>query len=253
MITPTYTNPWIVCPRPNPGARLRLFCFPYAGGGASVYREWPACFQRDIEVYSIQLPGRENRIKETFIKDLFQVVSALKLQLLPLLDRPFALFGYSMGALISFEIARSLRDSEGLLPEHLFVAAHRAPHLPDPNPPLHTLSRSLLIEKLRQLQGTPEEFFQEPEIVELLLPLLRADFMICETYTYSSQSERLPCPITAFGGRKDSISPLEIQAWEHETTGAFTCHMLADGHFFLRSEKSQLLTLLSKALQACIN
>jgi len=250
VITPVHTSPWIICPKPNPAARLRLFCFPYAGGGASIYREWPDSFQRNIEICCIQLPGRENRSREALMKNLSQVVLSLQPQLLPFLDKPFAFFGYSLGALISFETASSLRNSAGLAPRHLFVAAHCAPHLFKPDPLLYTLPSSLLIENLRQLQGTPEELFQMPEILELMLPLIRADFMIRETYSYNPQASRLSCPVTDFGGKEDSIPMEEVQAWEHETEGLFACHMLNGGHFFLRSDKAQLLRLVSEALNA---
>ncbi len=181
------TECWLRSPKPNPQASLRLFCFPYVGGGALIFRTWPNSLPATAEVCPVELPGRGTRLKETPFTRLLPLVQALAQALLPHLDKPFAFFGHSMGALISFELTRQLRRLYGLVPLHLFVSAHRAPQLPDPDPPIHTLPEAEFMEELRCLNGTPKEVLEQPELMELMLPILRADFALCETYIYAKR------------------------------------------------------------------
>ncbi|HET8681027.1 MAG TPA: beta-ketoacyl synthase N-terminal-like domain-containing protein, partial [Micromonosporaceae bacterium] len=154
---------WLVRSRPDARARMRLFCLPYAGGNASVFRGWADALPAEVEVCPVQLPGREQRHKEPPFTQMSALVTTLAQVLGPYLDLPFALFGHSMGALASFELARQLRR-EGLAgPAHLYVSAMRAPQLPDIEPPLHRLPEPRLVEKLREINGTPEEMLSDPE------------------------------------------------------------------------------------------
>jgi medium-chain acyl-[acyl-carrier-protein] hydrolase len=241
MTSGSMMNPWLQHWQPRPKARLRLFCFPYAGGAASIFRTWSETLPSEIEVCPVQLPGRENRLMEPAFSHIQPLIATLAQALLPLLDTPYAFFGHSMGALISFELARYLyrEDHEG--PLHLFASGHRAPHLPDPDPPTSHLPEAAFIEELRKLEGTPEEVLQNSELLQLLLPLLRADFRLCETYQYIADKP-LPCPITAFGGLQDSEAPREtVLAWKIHTDNTFKARFFMGGHFFIRTEQSALL------------
>lgn len=241
-------NSWITCPRPNPRVRLRLFCIPYAGCGASVFRTWSDNFPQEVHVCPVQLHGRENRLAEPPFTRLSPLVEALAQALIPYLSMPFAFFGHSMGALISFELVRYLRKHDMAIPVHLFVSGYRAPQLPDRDPPIHNLPESEFIEELRKLNGTPEEVLQNAELVQLLLAVLRADFALCETYSYWAEPP-LTCPISAFGGLADSkASRDEIAAWGHQTTGTFTMRMLPGDHFYLHRLQAPLLQLVSQKL-----
>lgn len=240
------TNPWLIFPRPNPQAKLRLFCFPYAGGGAGIFREWYKELNPKIEVCAVQLPGRENRLSEPAFNRLQPLINAISQAILPNLNQPFAFFGHSMGGLICFELARYLRLLYGLTPVHLFVSGASAPHLTDTKPPIHNLPTSDFIQELRRFNGTPAAVLENSELIELMSPTLRADFAVLETYIYL-KSASLSCPITAFGGLADSeVSQAEIAAWQEHTTDSFSWKMLQGNHFFIHVNRLKLLDLLSQ-------
>jgi medium-chain acyl-[acyl-carrier-protein] hydrolase len=245
-------DPWIVCPRPNPQAQLRLFCFPYAGGGASIFHAWGANLPQEIEVCPVQLPGRENRLREPPYSWLPRLAQKLVGVLSPYLDRPFAFFGHSMGALISFELARQLRRQGLRGPVHLLVSAHRAPCGPYPLPALSQLPTPTLIEELRHLGGTPDEILSDTQMMQFLLPVLRADFAICETYTYTDDAP-LNCALSAFGGLQDChVSKEDLAEWREQTNGPFALQMLPGGHFFLHSAREPLLRAMGENLMDTI-
>jgi len=228
---------------------VRLFCFPYAGGGASIFRNWSEKLPQEIEVCPVQLPGRENRLMELPFSNLDALLASLMPSLLPYLDMPYAFFGHSMGALISFELARLLRRTKhGTGPIHLFVSGRCAPHIPDIDSPVHHLAEPAFIEEIRRLRGTPEEVLQNAELLRVIIPLLRADFALCETYTYGKEIP-LNCPISAFGGLQDEgVSREAIAAWQKQTFHTFKMHFFAGDHFFLRKEQASLLNVLAQDL-----
>jgi medium-chain acyl-[acyl-carrier-protein] hydrolase len=238
------SRPWITNAELAPNAHMRLFCLPYAGGGASVFRTWKTAFPMTIQVCPIQLPGRENRLRERPFQHLSPLLTALAQEILFFLEKPFALFGYSMGALIAFELARYLRRISTIHLVHLFVAGFDAPHITRTHKPVHTLSEPDLIEKLRALKGTPEEVLAHDELMRLLLPTLRADFALCETYTYYDEPP-LDCPLTVFGGLEDeNTSPAHLRAWKKHTTRTCTVHMLPGSHFFLYENRNTILDII---------
>jgi medium-chain acyl-[acyl-carrier-protein] hydrolase len=240
---------WVTFPHSVPGADLRLFCFPYAGGTALVYRTWPFGLPASVEVCAIQLPGHGNRLREPLIDRLPPLLSALMEQLAPYLDKPFAFFGHSMGALISFELARLLRREHQRGPEHLFVSGHRAPQKKREEKRTFELPQAEFIEELRRLNGTPREVFEHPELIDLMTPVLRADFAISQTYEYVDESP-LDCAITAFGGLRDvDVTREHLEAWGTQTTGDFTVRMFPGDHFFLNSARASLLQTLSLELR----
>lgn len=243
--TPTF-DAWIAYRKPNLRACLRLFCFPYAGGSAALFRTWAEALPPDIEVCPVQLPGRESRLLEPPFTRLELLVQTLVPVLCPYLSMPFAFFGHSMGALISFELAHQLRRQYGLGPVYLFVSGHRAPQILDPDLPIHQLPESEFVEELRRLNGTPKLVLQNAELMQLVLPVLRADFALCETYVYSTEAP-LDCPISAFGGLQDSgVSRDQISAWRDQTNSSFTLSMFPGNHFFLHSAQALILSAVSR-------
>jgi medium-chain acyl-[acyl-carrier-protein] hydrolase len=248
----TILTPWLACVKPNPQARLRLFCFPYAGGGASVFRTWHENLPASIEVCPVQIPGRETRLRDGLFNDISPLVQTMAPALLPYLDKPFAFFGHSMGALVAFELARHLRKQYGLEPGQLFVSGSGAPQIPDPDPPIHALSDAEFLEELRGFNGTPKEVLENAELVELMLPILRADVAAYETYYYRSEPP-LGSPISAFGGLQDEkVSRERLQAWGDQTTAFFRLRMLPGDHFFLRTAQSLLLQTLAQELHELV-
>jgi medium-chain acyl-[acyl-carrier-protein] hydrolase len=218
---------------------MRLFCFPYAGGSGSIFRAWQDAFPATVDVCPVQLPGRGRRIREPLMKRVDAVVSALRQELRPYMDRPFAFFGHSMGATIAFELARSLRNDLGPQPLRLFLAARRAPDVPAKEEERdYLLPAPALVARLRELNGTPQAILDDPEALELLLPLVRADFEIVQTYEYRPQLP-LRVAIDAFAGSEDSKTPPEeMEAWKAQTTGEFSLSIIPGGHFFLHDAQN---------------
>lgn len=235
-------NPWLQISQPKPNARLRLFCFPYAGGAASIYRSWHQYLPADVEVCAIQLPGRENRVREQSYINLLELVNGLLPNLLPYLDKPFALFGHSMGSLIAYEVAQQVQQGSRR-PTHLLVSGRRAPVLPEPEILLHTLPTDAIFlnELQRRYNNLPTVMFEDAEFRQLFLPLLRADFSVVETYQYTVRSP-LPCPIIALGGADDPrAAQAELQAWQPLTRANFALHLFPGGHFYLNDQLQPLL------------
>ncbi len=227
-------NRWIAFAKPRPRARLRLFCFPFAGGGATAYRQWSDQLPETIEVMPVELPGRASRFQEKPFRRLDPLLDGLVEGLTPELDRPFAFFGHSMGALIGFELARRLRKGGLPSPQWLFVSARRAPQLPPTDDDIYyDLPEAEFIAKLRELNGTPEEVLAHPELMQMMLPLLRADFELNETLSYREEAA-LDCPISAFGGLADVEVPREdLESWGVHSNSGFKLRMLEGDHFFL--------------------
>jgi medium-chain acyl-[acyl-carrier-protein] hydrolase len=242
----TATDRWFPFLRPRPGAEVRLFCFPYAGGGASVFRDWAGRLPGHVEVCPVQLPGRETRFREPAFTRLAPLVEALAKSLPPKLDRPFAFFGHSMGALVAFELGRRLQRDHGLQPTRLFVSGCAAPQSRAPGKTIHALPTAEFREELHRLNGTPAAILDNDELMELLLPTLRADCSLCETYTYVA-GPILTFPITALGGLgDDTVSRQDLDAWGEQTTGPFRLLLLPGDHFFLNSARPLLIHALAQ-------
>lgn len=231
---------WIVR-KPRPQARVRLFCFPYAGGGASIYRAWPDALPH-LDVCAIQPPGRETRMREAPFQSLDALVDGAVAAITPLLDQPFAFFGYSLGAYVAFEAARRLRARGAALPARLFLGACPAPQTPRRKAPIHALPDAELKAEIRGYQGTPTEVLEHDELMELLLPLLRADFGVYETYVLRDEPP-LDVPFSVLGGLTDEdATRADLDAWREHTTRAFVLRMFPGNHFFLNTERTRLLT-----------
>lgn len=223
---------WLVCPQRRVRPRLRLFCFPYAGGSAWMFRSWASQLPESVEIFAVELPGRGKRLIEPALTDLPTIVQALGPQLLPYLDIPFAVFGHSMGALVAFELCQWLRRSAQITPIHFWASAARAPHLAVQPPLMHKLDDAAFINRLKCYQGTPTSVLNNTELMELMLPTLRADFAVVETYTYR-HSAPFTFPITGFWGESDAIvSKAEVTAWQIHTP-KFDLQAIAGHHFFI--------------------
>ena len=234
--------------QPDSRARLRLFCFPYAGGGGGIFRSWVRQLQPAIEVIPALLPGREIRLREAAFTSIDTMVETLSREIVPYLDRPFAFFGHSMGAMISFELARRLRSERGVEPEHLFLSGRRAPQLPERDPVIHDLPEPEFIVEVERLNGTPKEVLESRELMEILLPMLRADFAVCSSFNYVPGAP-LKCSITALGGTKDETATREkLAGWCAETTGRCTVTMLEGDHFFVNQQRDEILRIINRTL-----
>jgi len=239
---------WVAYASAPARVRLRLFVFPHAGSGTAAYRSWAAGLPPDVQLALVQLPGREARLAEPPFRRMRDLVDALVPALAPHLDVPFAFFGHSMGAHVAFETARALR-AEGREPAHLVVSGNRAPHLPFPRPRVHHLPDERILAEFQRLGGTPPEVLADWQLMAILLPVLRADLELCETYAFEP-GPPLTCPITAFGGTHDpDVPPAALDAWRQHTTGHFVRRLVDGGHFFLQERRDAFLAALRDGLQ----
>ena len=226
---------------------MRLFCFSYAGGGASVFRSWADILPSGVEVCCIQLPGHEYRLGEPAYTRLNPLVQTLADVIYPYLDRPFAFFGHSMGALVSFELARQLRRTYDKHPVRLCLAAYRAPQLPNPNIKIYHLPSEVFKVGLRA-DGIPEKILQNEELMQAMLPTLRADFELCDTYRFTEEPP-LEYPFSIFGGLEDiRVGVADLEAWRVHSSVTSNLSMLPGSHFFLHSAQELLLSSIAQVL-----
>jgi surfactin synthase thioesterase subunit len=206
-----------------------------------MYRDWHEAFPEFVEVVAPQWPGRENRFSEPTRQTMDELVSVASEIVSTYLDLPFAIFGHSMGAIIAYEVALRLRAGGRPLPIHLFPCAHSAPHLPNRRPHTHDLPAEKLLERLHHSGGVSVEFLQPRDYLDLVLPAVRADLRIIETYSWSG-APPLPVPITAITGSDDSEAPpAELEAWRLHTSSRFQTRVFRGGHFFVREPHGQQL------------
>ena len=233
---------------PQPVAAIRLFCFPNAGGSAALYHPWIGAFGNAIDICPVEYAGRGTRSAETNHHSLHALVQSLHADLSPCLDRPFAFFGHSMGALVAYELSHTIRLAGKQPPQQLFVSAHCAADLPRRMEDSYTLDDAALTERVRELGGTPPEVLDNRELMALVLPTIRADFEICDTYSYA-KSQLLTCPITALGGWEDAwVDETELAAWERHTSAEFDLRMFLGGHFYLQAQQLPLLHFIGRQL-----
>ncbi|WP_394850983.1 alpha/beta fold hydrolase [Pendulispora brunnea] len=224
---------WFLSTRRNPDAKVRLFCFPYAGGSPWVYRDWSTLAGRDLEVFTMCLPGRASRQHERPIVDMRALVAALCEAMRDGLEKTYAFFGHSLGALVAFELAFELQRIGAPPPRRLFVSGCAAPAYERTNREMHRLSDAGLVEAIRDLNGTPAAILDDPEMLALLLPVMRADVELAASY-YGS-TERLVSPITALFGATDMGVPYEAVArWQVHTSAELRVHSFHGGHFFIQ-------------------
>ena len=238
-------NPWLVRFRANPAATLRLICFHHAGGGASAYRPWLNELPAGIELCAVQLPGREARLREAPFTRLSDLVPVATEAIQPVLDLPFVLFGHSLGAMVAFEVARALAQRGGPQPARLVLSGRRAPTRPERGPRVsHLPTPEFLDEVQRRWDGIPAAVLEEPELLELLLPTLRADLSIVESYVHVP-GPPLECPLSCFGGADDpSVDAADLAAWRDHTGSAFSLRMFPGSHFFVQTARAEVLAAL---------
>ncbi len=240
--------PGLHIPRKNKNPRLRLFCFPYSGANASLYYPWADVLPEAIEVCSLQYPGHGNRVAEPLTNRLSELVEQTISVLKPEINFPYAFFGHSLGALLVFELTRQLQSSGERLPDILIVSGHGAPQLPDRNPTLHILSDGDFMDKIVSLGGMDAGVVENRELMDLILPALKTDFEVCETYKFKP-GLKLNCPISAYGGLEDPyVTRDELAAWEQQTCRQFLVRMFPGNHFYLNSSRHLLLQTIAREL-----
>jgi surfactin synthase thioesterase subunit len=227
-----------------------LICFPFAGGNAHVFAALARALPEWIEVYAVQLPGRAMRLAQPLLDDIGPIVAALDRELAPLVEGPYALYGTSMGAFVAYEYARSARRRGVRAPRCLVAVAARAPHVADAGRGIHKMEAEELKVALGRYGGTPAAVLAEPELMELLLPMVRADFAVSENYVHDREAP-LDIPIVALGGRDDPVAPSsELAGWVEHTTGRYEEQLFPGDHFFHRhpAVQAQIVRILGARL-----
>lgn len=246
---PTGSSGWFVRSG-GTAPTLRLFCFAYAGGGTSVFRGWSERLPGGVEVCAVQLPGRETRSAEEPYRRMDALVNDLAAAVEPLLDRPFVLFGHSMGALVAFELTRRLRRDGARMPERLVLSAFRAPQLPNPNIRIHHLPEEVLRTVLAK-DGTPPEVLRNEDLMRAMLPVLRADLEVCDTYEYVDEGP-LCVPLTILGGLYDvRVSRSDLEHWETHAGAGHHLTMLPGSHLFVNEHRDLVLDRIAADLHPC--
>lgn len=240
---------WLPLQQLRPDAEFRLICFPHAGAGANIFHSWSNAYGPRTSVCAVELPGRWSRHREPALKNLLQLVDAAMVGLEHVLHGRFALFGYSYGALVAFELARALRRRGAAAPEHLFIAARSAPQLGMRNSPIHALPDAGFLQEMdRRYGGIPDAIRREPDLLALVLPVMRADLTAVETYRYSPEPP-LDIPITVFGGKDDrGLTTETAEAWREQTTSGFEFHILPGDHFVLNRSGAAVQQIIQRAI-----
>jgi medium-chain acyl-[acyl-carrier-protein] hydrolase len=241
----TFDQPsrWVASFGRRNAPKQRLLCLPYAGGSCTIFRNWARVLPPDVEVLPIQLPGRGARHQERPPSSIEETSAQLSEAITPFLDRPYMIFGHCVGALIALELARFLDARSLRPPSALFVAARPEPQALDFDPQVSGLSDPDLTQALRNLNSTPSEIIDDGRLLRLLLPTIRADFLLVERYSYVP-GIRLRCPVIAIAGTRDRVTPAQIEGWRHVTDGPFTTHWIEGNHFFIHENEAELLGLM---------
>lgn len=244
------TSPWFsVLAGGNRPASLRLYCFPYAGAGHTVFQHWRTLLRKDVDLALVKLPGRGARLNEPQASSIETLVQSLAQAVAREDSCPYAFFGHSMGALLAFETARRLAVEFGASPAALFVSGRTAPLAHALRPRVAGLPDAAFAQHIRSMNGMPQEILECPEWLDFFLPIIRSDFGLCERYRYRPASP-LSCPITVFAGEDDAHVPLsQLDGWSQESTDHCHTRIFPGGHFFLFEHEAELLREMEHRLQ----
>lgn len=238
---------WLIPLTASTVGSVSMFCFPYAGAGASVYRNWSKLLPNDFEAFAIQAPGRETRFMEPFVSSIAELANQAAQAILRETEKSVVLFGHSLGAACAFETARVL-ERLGHIPELLIISGRQCPGTASKRAPIAHLSDEQFLEQVRTYKGTPSAVLDNKELMELLLPLLRADFNLSEQYR-PKQEPLLSCPILGLGSTEDEWLDREtLEPWGKLTRGGFESHWFEGDHFYLNQQTEELLNVIKEKI-----
>lgn len=242
-------SPWLFPIVRSTESQVALFCFPYAGSGASVYRGWNKYFSTEVDLYAIQAPGRETRFLEPFVNTIPELAAAAADAIQSITDKPIILFGHSLGSACAFETAKVL-ERLGRKPELLIVSGRQCPGIPSKRLPISHLPDSQFIHQVRNYNGTPAEVLENAELMEVLLPLIRSDFALAERYQPALDS-LLSCPILALGSVDDEwLDVASLEQWATLTQGPFETHWFPGDHFYLNGRAQELVSFIKEKMMS---
>ncbi|GLI08149.1 thioesterase [Paenibacillus tyrfis] len=229
-------------------SKIQLFCLPYAGGSATIYSKWKRILSADIELYPVELAGRGRRFNESPYDNVEQAIEDIYREIGGRLHTPFALFGHSMGSLLTYELCCKIKQLKGVEPVHIFASGRRAPQCPHDRKVMHLLPEAEFMTEVHQLGGTPRELFENRELAEIFMPLLRADYKLVESYAYYEKNVKFDCDLTVLNGKEDDMVPEHLTAWGDHTNGSFKIVEYDGGHFFIHDHTDSIVKLINETL-----
>jgi surfactin synthase thioesterase subunit len=232
---------------------FRLFCFPYAGGAGAVFNGWRQYLDNRIDMHAVELAGRGRRIYDPLYDSMEEAVDdVLKIIAGRLNEIPYALFGHSMGGILAYELTQQIRERNLPQPLTLFISGRGAPHIPYEcdKKMLHRLPEEDFKKEIIQLGGTPKEFFEHPELLDVLLPMLRSDFKIAETFedTGADDIRPLDIDITVFIGKNECVTAEQMHGWKDHTNRVCTLCYFEGEHFFINEETEKIVKIINQTL-----
>lgn len=244
-MTVNKVSKWLVQLNQCPSPEVRLFCFPYAGGGPTVFRKWKNFLPTHFAAYALHAPGRDSRFSEESILDFTTLVDHAVESIRPFAEEPFVLFGHSLGSIVAFETARKL-EQEGYQPELLIVSGRQCPLTPSKRKPISHLPEADFLREMATYNGTPAEVLANQELMELLSPMIRADFLLAENYRFQDNGSLLKTPILALGSNQDQwVNADDIERWSRYTSGEFESKWFEGDHFYLNLQTEVLIEYIS--------
>lgn len=229
--------------------KMNIIFFPYGGGGIPSFFQWVQDLEEYANCYVVELPGRGNRFNEEPYTDIKRVIAELTPSILNLKE-PFIFVGHSMGALIAYELTCHLQDNYDLKPLRLVVSGCSSPSFPKPLKKSSDLSEDEFIDRLKKINGSNNEIVNNSELLEVVMPMLRADFALCDNYAYNNRVEKVTCPITAFCGNKDIFAPLaSVECWRDLTNNSFSVKVFDGEHFFIKDRYQEVLNFLIELVE----
>jgi medium-chain acyl-[acyl-carrier-protein] hydrolase len=244
---------WFVVPQPNPKATIRLFCFPYAGGSAQIYMQWANYLNAETELVLIQPPGRGARILETAYSDMETLIKDL-LDVFPrVINKPYILFGHSLGSRVAFELLNQLNQLGYGLPANFIASGSKGPYKSSISKQIISLSDDQLISELKKLNGTPDAILANKELLQFFMPIIRADLEIAYSYSFSGEA-KFNCPLTVFGGDNDSVAPpSSLTNWQDFFDLPATIHVISGDHFFINSQREVVIDKLNLIIKKTLS
>lgn len=226
---------------------MKLFCFPYAGGSAMVYSKWKKLIDDSFLIVPVEIPGRGIRFGEDLCDNMEDLIDDLYSRLKDsFMENDYMLYGHSMGSWIVYYLMNRIIKEEIRLPRHLYLSGKEAPHILKNKTMVHKLSKSEFMDKILSLGGTPVEFFDNEEMLDVFVPILRNDYKLIETCAYEEPEKAFDCGITIFNGTEDDLEEEDIQGWSRYTAKEFDVYNFNGGHFFIHDHAQQMLNYISK-------
>ncbi|MBS4536684.1 thioesterase [Clostridium sp. D2Q-14] len=226
-----------------------LFCLPYAGGSEAIYYKWKKYLDSSIELYPIELKGRGKRFDKGFYENLEEAVDDIFNNIKDKIDNTdYAIYGHSMGSLLAYELYYKIKKMGYLKPKHIFFSGYKAPSIIRTKENIYDLPDYDFIKKVMELGGTPEEVFNNKELLEVFLPVIRNDFKILENYNYKEREDKIECDVSILYGNQEAINLEDVLLWKNHVSSGFKIYNLEGNHFFINKNVKNISNIINSTL-----